>query len=229
MTRPGQETGKKASRIAAGLRPAAVLAATVLMATACSSSSQDKDAKATASPKSTAISVAEWICKNDQFHWGKISTQGKLVAVSQLVRVKKGEQAANVTFHAIPVRKVTASVEASGKVSEASVFASLERHMNLGGKSVAQNGESVPLPGAAGLGTVDMTGKTGDYLSVIGVQVVEANFVQGCAGDKKTPVYGTVTTWYGKTQGMIKCGRNTGTYPGFREAHDLVCGQEPQT
>ncbi|MFD4510824.1 hypothetical protein [Streptomyces sp. NPDC058457] len=226
MTRPGQKT---AGRRAAGLRRAAVLAATALVATACTASSQGKEAKATPSPKSTAISVAEWACKNDRIHWGKIKTEGKLVAVSQLVRVKKGENAANVTFHAIPVRKVTAGVTASGKVPAASVFSSLERHMNLGGKSLAQNGESVPLPGAAGFGAADMTGKTGDYLSVVGVQVVEASFVQGCASNEKTPVYGTVTTWYGKTQGMIKCGRYTGTYPGFREAHDLVCGEEPQT
>ncbi|MER6465734.1 hypothetical protein ABT278_35435 [Streptomyces sp. NPDC001228] len=226
MTQPGQNT---VGRRAAELRRAAVLAATALVATACTASSQGKEAKATPSPKSTAISVAEWACKNDGIHWGKIKTEGKLVAVSQLVRVKKGESAANVTFHAIPVRKVTAGVTASGKVPAASVFSSLERHMNLGGKPLAQNGESVPLPGAAGFGTADMTGKTGDYLSVVGVQVVEASFVQGCASNEKTPVYGTVTTWYGKTQGMIKCGRYTGTYPGFREAHDLVCGEEPQT
>ncbi|WP_369222850.1 hypothetical protein AB5J52_16940 [Streptomyces sp. R39] len=205
-----------------------MLAATALVATACTASSQGKEAKATPSPKSTAVPVAERACENDQIHWGKIRTEGKLVAVSQLVHVRKGEPAANITFHAIPVRKVTASVTASGKVPVASVFPSLERHMNLGGKSLAQNGESVPLPGAAGFGTADMTGKSGDYLAVIGVQVVEASFAQGCAGSEKTPVYGTVTTWYGKTQGMVKCGRNTGTSPGFREAHDLVCGEEPQ-
>lgn len=211
------------------MRRVAVLAATALVTTACTAPSQGKEAKGTPSPKSTAISVAEWACKDTRFHWGKIKTEGKLVAVSQLVRIKKGEQAANVTLHAIPVRKVTADVEASGKVPAASVFSSLERHMNLGGKPLAQNGDSVPLPGAAGFGTADMTGKSGDYLAVIGVQVVEASFVQGCASSEKTPVYGTVTTWYGKTQGMIKCGRNTGTSPGFREAHDLVCGEEPQT
>ncbi|WP_181807711.1 hypothetical protein [Streptomyces shenzhenensis] len=206
-----------------------MLAATALVATACTASSQGKEAKATPSPKSTAISVEEPACENDQIHWGKIKTEGELVAVSQLVHIKKGEPATNITFHAIPVRKVTASITASGKVPAASVFSSLERHMNLGGKWLAQNGDSVPLPGAAGFGTADMTGKTGDYLSVIGVQVVEASFVRGCASSEKTPVYGTVTTWYGKTQGMIKCGRNTGTSPGFREAHDLVCGEEPQT
>ncbi|WP_145968896.1 hypothetical protein [Streptomyces hyaluromycini] len=226
MTRPGR---KAADRRAAGLRRAAVLAATALVATACTASSQGKEAEATPSPRSTAVSVAERACKNARIHWGKIRTEGKLVAVSQLVRVKKGESAADITFHAIPVRKVTAGVAASGKVPAASVFSSLERHMSLGGKPLAHNGESVPLPGAAGFGTADMTGKTGDYLSVIGVQVVEASFVQGCAGNEKTPVYGTVTTWYGKTQGMIKCGRDTGTSPGFREAYDLVCGEDSQT
>ncbi|MFD5544349.1 hypothetical protein ACFWIJ_42775 [Streptomyces sp. NPDC127079] len=172
--------------------------------------------------------MAEQACNNEQVHWGEIKTEGKLVAVSQLARIEKGETAADISFRAIPVRKVTAGVVASGKVSAASVFSSLEQHMNLGGKPLAQNGDSVPLPGTAGFGTAHMTGKTGDYVSVIGVIVVDASFVLRCADDVKTPVYGTVTTWYGKTQGMVKCGRNPGTSPGFREAQALVCEERPQ-
>ncbi|MFJ3820392.1 hypothetical protein [Streptomyces nodosus] len=226
MTRSGPDTGKSAGRRGVGVRQAALLAVAVLMATACTASSQDREAKAAASPKPTAVSVSKWICENGRFHWGEIRTTGKLVAVSQLVRVEKGEQAASVKFQAVPVREVTAGIDSSAKVSEELVFASLEQHMDLGGKRLAQNGESVPMPD---FGTDDMTGKNGDYLSVIGVQVVEASFVQGCAGNAKAPVYGTVTTWYEKTVGLIKCGRNPGTYPGFREAHDLVCGEEPRT
>ncbi|MCT9076985.1 hypothetical protein [Streptomyces fulvoviolaceus] len=224
MPRTEQDAGKSAGRRAAGVRQAALLVVTALVATACTASSEGKEAKAAASSKPTAISVSEWLCENGQLHWGKIRTEGKLVAVSQLVRIEKGEQAASVTFQAIPVREMTAGIESSAKVSEELVFASLEQQMNLGGKPLAQNGESVPLPDD-GFGTANMTGKTGDYLSAIGVQAVEASFVQGCVGDAKAPVYGTVTTWYGKTQGLIKCGRNPGTYPGFREAHDMVCGE----
>ncbi|MFK0153658.1 hypothetical protein ACIQVK_16510 [Streptomyces sp. NPDC090493] len=49
------------------------------------------------------------------------------------------------------------------------------------------------------------------------------------AANTGKPVYGTVTAGYGKSQDMIKYGREPGTYPGTREAHDLLCGEEPQT
>ncbi|MET9087520.1 hypothetical protein ABZX77_37525 [Streptomyces sp. NPDC004237] len=195
---------------------------------ACSATPQQGKKDTASSGKSSTVKVADWTCGDGTLHWGKVTTEGKLVAVSQLVRATKDKQQGNVTYQANPVRDVTAHIDASAKVSDETVIASLTKKLGLDGQRLARSGESVPVPKGTGFMTADMKGKTGDYLALLGVQVVEASFVLGCAANSDKPVYGTVTTWYGKSQGMIKCGRDAGTYPGAREAHDLLCGEEPQ-
>ena len=213
--------GRTVSRIA----QAGLAVALLMVLTACQESGSDQ--KPAVAAKSAVPSGSPWTCGKGTVHWGEARQQQRLVAVSQLVRSTKETKGTSVRFSAIPVRTVTAAVKTSATVAldEETLLASLEKELGLESGTLARFGKSVPLPGIEGNVSVTLTGQEAEYASAVGATGVEASFVYGCASSTRTPVYGTITTWYKPIAGMLECGTDP-KKAYAREAYTLLCGEQ---
>ncbi|WP_406330067.1 hypothetical protein [Streptomyces sp. NBC_00203] len=155
-----------------------------------------------------------------------MSDSPKTIAVSQLVRVKAGKDSAKVTFRFARVRSVVAHVEASGAVSDKTVYRALEKRLDLDGRLLWRNGKAAPVQGKQEATFFDLEGKPRQFLEAHGVHVVEASFALDCEtgpGASAVPLYGNVTAWYGSDEASMACGRKPAKKRWFREAYDMVC------
>ncbi|MFI8532784.1 hypothetical protein ACIGMX_21400 [Streptomyces aquilus] len=154
--------------------------------------------------------------------WGRVNEERTLVAVSRVVTV--GKDAGDVRLLPVRVRELVPRVETSGAgLSTERVLASLDKRLG-DAFEVARPGRSsatVEHPDVA-----DFLGGSGRFVSAWGVRAVDASFTADCGGT--TPVYGSVSTWYGSSGASLRCGVDPAEH-GDRErwvteAYTLACG-----
>lgn len=172
-----------------------------------------------------AASSASPSCSKASIRWGKVTVGTKLIAVSQLVTVEDGQELGRVKLSPHHVRTVTSRIEASGgSVPTERVLASLEKRLGYDSPTFRRPGKSTSARlEKDGLGSIDFLGRPGRFLVAAGVRVVEASFALDCSGSADTPIYGSLTSWYGSSGASMKCGIVPEKGKWFREAYDLVC------
>ncbi|SNX58511.1 hypothetical protein SAMN06272735_3007 [Streptomyces sp. TLI_55] len=154
--------------------------------------------------------------------WGRVSEERTLVAVSRVVTV--GKDSGEVRLSPLRVRELVPRVETSGPGPSAErVLASLDKRLG-DAFEVARPGRSsatVERPDVA-----DFLGSSGRFVSAWGVRAVEATFTADCG--TATPVYGSVSTWYGNSGASLRCGRDPAEHGNkerwVTEAYTLACG-----
>lgn len=167
-------------------------------------------------------------CSKASIRWGKVTVGEKLIAVSQLVTVREGQKPGWSEFSPHHVRTVTSRIEAGGiGVPPRRIFASLEKRLGYGSPTFRRPGSSTSArPEKDEFGRVDFLGRPGRYVEAAGVRVVDASFALDCSGTHGitgTPVYGTLTSWYGNSEASMECGIVPDRTKWFREAYDMVC------
>nr|WP_159059471.1 hypothetical protein [Streptomyces antibioticus] len=151
-----------------------------------------------------------------------MSQERTLIAVSRVVTVRKDD--GEVRLSPIRVRELVPRVETSGAgPSTERVLASLDKRLG-DAFEVARPGRS-----SAAVEHVDVTdflGNSGRFVSAWGVRAVEATFTADCGGT--TPVYGSVSTWYGSSGASLQCGWDPAEHGNkeqwVTEAYTLACG-----
>ncbi|MET8137502.1 hypothetical protein ABZV24_37305 [Streptomyces sp. NPDC005251] len=175
-----------------------------------------------------ATSSASPDCSKAAIRWGEVTVGRKLIAVSQLVTVEDGRKPGWVELAPHHVRTVTSRIEAGGTgVPARRVLASLEKRLGYDSPTFKRPGTSTSARlEKEELGRVDFLGHPGRFVEAAGVGVVDASFALDCSGTNGatvTPVYGTLTSWYGNSGASMKCGIVPDKGKWFREAYDMVC------
>jgi hypothetical protein len=170
-------------------------------------------------------------CSQASIRWGQVAVSTKLIAVSQLVTVEKGQKPGWVRLTRHHVRTVTFGIDAGGAVVPGRrLFASLEKRLGYDLPTVGRRGTwTSGRFDKDGLGPVDYLGHPGRFVEAAGVGVVDASFVLDCAGTHGatgTPVYGTLTSWRGNSGASMRCGIVPDKGKWFREAYDMVCPED---
>ncbi|MEU6142433.1 hypothetical protein ABZ848_18930 [Streptomyces sp. NPDC047081] len=168
------------------------------------------------SPPATAASCAE-----GAIHWGGSTREWQLVAVSPVVKVSKSD--GWVTYPLIPVRTFEPRVEVSEpSVSARRVYAALAERVDMDASVLAKPDEVMADRLKKGV-RADSDGG-GRFVEAAAVQVLRSSFTVACPGTA-TPVYGSVTAWYGTGSGSLQCGVSPGRAAWMKEAYELTCGQ----
>ncbi|MFF3405975.1 hypothetical protein ACFYW8_07125 [Streptomyces sp. NPDC002742] len=175
-----------------------------------------------------AASSASPNCSKASIRWGKVTVGEKLIAVSQLVTVEEGQKRGWSEISPHHVRTVTSRIEAGGTgVPTRRIFVSLEKRLGYDSPTFERPGTSTSARLEKDeLGRVDYLGHPGRFVEAAAVGVVDASFALDCSGTHGatvTPVYGTLTAWYGNSGASMKCGIVPDKGKWFREAYDMVC------
>lgn len=210
------------------LRGAAVLAA-VLATASCTAEASQAHPSASAPSKASRTLPSNGACPAGTFHWGKITKQETLAAVSdpQELHIPAGKTVAS-TFDLVPVRTLTAAVTPSRTNDAVDPQAAVAALADETGLDLAKPGTTFTLSKG------DKTLKTssgkfdGVLVAAVGIDTVEASFVYGCGTHTGESVRGTLTTWSSATEsGLFKCGIDAELPKA--EAEALVCGERSST
>ncbi|MEV7238661.1 hypothetical protein AB0N06_33455 [Streptomyces sp. NPDC051020] len=202
----------------------------VLLVAACSAGAANRVAPASSSSTASRPTPKEWTCQDGKFHWGNIQKRQVLAAVSdpQRFEIPKGKSV-HASFELEPIRTIRAAITQSpglNNVNPSSAISSLEEATGIDleptGKIFAMDPDDKVLK-------TEFTGKySGVMASVVGVDVIEANFVYGCA-EGGNMIRGTVNSWSNPTYvGLFSCGVHEKLGPSEVQAEALLCGEKKQ-
>jgi hypothetical protein len=215
----------KANRLAWAV---ATCLATAFVASCGGGDGENRSVPGKGSRVAQTTSSASPDCSEASLRWGKVTVGQKLIAVSQLVTVEEGQKPGWSEISPHHVRTVTSRVEAGGTdVPTRRIFASLEKRLGYDSPTFKRPGASTSARLEKDeLGRVDFLGHPGRFVEAAAVRVVDASFALDCSGTHGatgTPVYGTLTSWYGNSGASMKCGIVPDKGKWFREAYDMVC------